>query len=397
MMCSKLLQSFSEFRSQCMESNVYFVELEAKELMREFVENQVEDVTEDIQIKEEERVEQLEELEEDIKEEVYVEAEEETVIETPRRSVRKSKKESVEKETNINKSPAKKRRKRESHNNIPKFVSNENTRPDFFICENCPDKVFTNKQYYREHRKIHKEGKFECHFCGLKYRSKYFLLGHVDRNHLEKDYGKRGDFACTLCPRRYLTEVRLKKHLGIHKLPKKPCPHCGELVKNLCSHMVVHNTTERYQCDKCEKSYKSQQHLQIHAVVHQNKLFVSIFIVFCKISNLKIFPSSHVTFVEGPSIVPIKCSLIRRFMIQTGQFLNVLNAIRILIIKLPLRGICELIPVSVHSSATFVAWRSPFRETFQNICTLIRAQSRTIVRFVIMERRRKRSWNFICG
>lgn len=278
MMCSKLLQSFSEFRSQCLESNVYFAEIEGKELIKELVAMQDtdKDVKPLIPVKEEFKPYEIEKFQEENpeEEEEFIEIQVVPSREILNRSMRKPRKHSKS-----NESPVKKKKK---ENDIS--VSKEKTRPsDFFMCEHCPEKLFTNKQYYREHLKIHKAAKLECHFCGLKYRSKYFLLGHIDRNHLEKDYGKRGDFACTLCPKRYLTQVRLKKHLGIHKLLRKPCPHCGELVKNLCSHMAVHNTTERFQCDKCEKSYKSQQHLQIHAVVHQNKLFVSLSLFFNQI------------------------------------------------------------------------------------------------------------------
>lgn len=266
MMCSKLLQSFSEFRSQCLESNDYFSELEAKDLVQE-LEPQPEPekpVEPPVLTRATIKVEQDLEIEYENPEEFYVGIE---PVDIPDRTDRRP---------SNKRFTVKKKRKKESE---PIVLKEQAHSSDFFICEHCPDKVFTNKQYYREHLKIHKEGTLECHFCGLKYRSKYFLLGHIDRKHLEKDYGKRGDFMCNLCPKRYLTKVRLKKHLGIHKLPKKPCPQCGELVKNLSSHMAVHNTTDRFQCDKCEKSYKSQQHLQIHAIVHENKSFVSIIFI----------------------------------------------------------------------------------------------------------------------
>ncbi|XP_063702902.1 zinc finger protein OZF-like [Culicoides brevitarsis] len=253
LMCSKLLQSFSEFRLQCLDANNFFAALEKN-------------VTEVIE--EEEKIPEIVENDEI---ETFVIEEDENEPPTPPSPLLPNEIEEIPapepevEERPETPKPPKIVKKRTKFTKIPPS--------DFYVCEHCPEKVFTNKQYYREHLKIHKEGKLECHFCGLKYRSKYFLLGHIDRNHLEKDYGREGDFACNICPKRYLTETRLKKHMSIHKLTKKPCPHCGELVKNLTSHMAKHYEEKPFRCDKCDKSYKSRQHLQNHVIVHENKSF----------------------------------------------------------------------------------------------------------------------------
>uniref|UniRef100_A0A336MD49 CSON009854 protein n=1 Tax=Culicoides sonorensis TaxID=179676 RepID=A0A336MD49_CULSO len=282
-MCSKLLQSFSEFRSQCLESNLYFLELETSELMglKEPIEQEsipkddslnrtVESVVDSV-----EEVQRDEEIEET---EILFLNEQEEIDEIEEKSSRGAEEKTVKplkkKEIKIKEEKTREKRNLRGDKSSKAKFKNSNKAPiDFYVCESCPGKVFPNRAYYTSHLKTHKIGNYECNFCSRKFRSKYFLLGHIDRNHLEKDFGKKGEYACNLCTRRYLTPFRLKKHLDIHKIERKPCPHCGDLVKNLCSHMAKHNTGARFQCDKCEKSYKSQQHLQTHAIVHENKIF----------------------------------------------------------------------------------------------------------------------------
>lgn len=183
--------------------------------------------------------------------------------------------------------------------------------PTLLFCKNCPEKIFTNKYYFRQHLKSHNEGQYECHFCGRKYHKKSFLHGHIDRNHIEKDFAKKGDYACHLCERKYLTDFRLKQHLGIHRLKEKACPFCGKLTRHLTSHLLKHEEpAERFQCDKCEKNYKSEKHLQLHAIVHENKVFS------CqqcgKAFNTPEKVSAHMRNLHNPNRPTFDCSVCHR-------------------------------------------------------------------------------------
>lgn len=200
--------------------------------------------------------------------------------------------------------------------------------PILLFCKNCPEKIFTNKYYFRQHLKSHKEGPYECHFCGRKYHKKSFLHGHIDRNHIEKDFAKKGDYACHLCERRYLTDFRLKQHLGIHRLKEKACPFCGKLTRHLTSHLLKHEEpAERFQCDKCEKNYKSEKHLQLHAIVHENKLFS------CqqcgKAFNTPEKVSAHMRNLHNPNRPTFECSVCHKHFYYrkylTGIFYEILS------------------------------------------------------------------------
>ncbi|XP_063700782.1 zinc finger protein 470-like [Culicoides brevitarsis] len=248
--CVKQLKSFSEFREQCLESNKYFEDV-LNNPTKVLVKDENQDL--DVEVKDEPEVHS----ESDDKLKIEPEEDSESNEESEDEPSKKSK--------NITKrGPYKKKSKN----------SEEKAVPALLFCKNCPDKIFTNKYYFRQHLKSHNEGPYECHFCGRKYHKKSFLHGHIDRNHIEKDFAKKGDFACHLCERRYLTDFRLKQHLGIHRLKEKACPFCGKLTRHLTSHLLKHEQpAERFQCDKCEKNYKSEKHLQLHAIVHENKLF----------------------------------------------------------------------------------------------------------------------------
>lgn len=255
----KQLKSFAEFRDTCLESNQYLEEVCTKFSEKSIVKEE----NEEFPIKNEPEVE-LFECDE-------VKTEQESDSDTSSESVPEYDNKNEDKDYDPKNDPTIKIKRRGPYK---KRKKDENEDNPILFCKNCPEKIFTNKYYYRQHLRSHKEGKYECHFCGRKYYKKSFLHGHIDRNHIEKDFAKKGPYECNLCERRYLTPLRLKQHLQIHRLKEKACPVCGLLTRHLTSHLLKHEEpAERFQCDKCEKNYKSEKHLLLHAIVHENKLF----------------------------------------------------------------------------------------------------------------------------
>lgn len=253
----RFLQKLTEFRLKCIESNKYFEELER---------NEVHEIPIDVQ--------QI--SDEMIKVELFPVVSDQRLVNS---SKSKPKLDTIEDHQSLSK--VRKRKKPEEKENTEKFLidkSFENSRPPLFPSESyiCPicTKTFRNKYSFNSHQRIHEEGKFECHFCTRKFHRKQFLLSHLLARHVEKDFGRTGDYTCDICHKRYLNSFRLNRHKEIHTKNLAPCSVCAKMVKNMTSHMRTHETSgQRFQCDQCGKNYKAQKDLISHKIVHENKIF----------------------------------------------------------------------------------------------------------------------------
>uniref|UniRef100_A0A336M4T9 CSON009851 protein n=1 Tax=Culicoides sonorensis TaxID=179676 RepID=A0A336M4T9_CULSO len=288
--CIRQLRSINEFREKCLESDQYFQRILNEHLL---VKTESEDIKEEPGL----LLLENENLKSDVSE-----------IGNSKQELTESDQESNKSEANSDASYKLPKKYKKTGIKRGPYTKAKHGEPTILFCKNCPEKIFTNKYYFREHLKSHDAGPYECHFCGRKYHKKIFLHGHIDRNHIEKDFGKKGEFTCHLCERRYLTEFRLKKHLGIHRLKEKACPICGKLTRNLTSHLPKHEEpAERFQCDKCEKNYKSEKHLISHRVVHENKLFA------CpqcgKTFNAPEKVAAHIRNLHNPNRPTFECSV----------------------------------------------------------------------------------------
>uniref|UniRef100_A0A336M133 CSON009853 protein n=1 Tax=Culicoides sonorensis TaxID=179676 RepID=A0A336M133_CULSO len=274
--CINLLQSFEKFRSTCIESHKYFEEQEFNQISIKILpESPCEQIEfqkvliEEIEIKEE--VPEIETLIHEhavngsIKEiEIEKNESEQKLIELPDQY---NECKSNEKEE--------KARKREngSTDNEKEVFNLLDHQKKIYVCSICK-KMCKNSKSLTDHKTSHREGRYLCHYCGFKAKKKKYILSHIQSRHIEKDYGRAGDFACDLCERRYLTQFRLDQHKPIHKIVLSPCPICAKLVKNINTHIKAHeNPSQRFTCDECGRSYKTESNLIQHKIVHQNKIF----------------------------------------------------------------------------------------------------------------------------
>lgn len=245
-----------DFRTKCIKSNEFFVEIERRDALGELPID-VQKLKEEFEIK----VETFEICPPEVPE-VKEEILEQEEIEDDK----------TEKEIKLKKTPKIEKNDEKSDDSMDEPDPSIEF-PDVRVCPIC-SKVFTKKYYFEIHKKAHGIGQFECHYCGQKFHRKHFIVSHILAHHTEKDFGRKGDFACDLCPNRYLNEFRLIRHKKIHAIELRPCPICAKMVKNMTSHMKMHATNaERFQCDKCAKNYKLKKDLVAHVVVHENKQF----------------------------------------------------------------------------------------------------------------------------
>lgn len=262
--CIRFLQKLKGFRVNCIESNKYFEELERIDVLEVPVD--VQKITnERLKIK----VEPLSLMCDDAKgDELASDRDDEENFEIEKMN-----------QTSIK---LKKRKKIKETDNIGQKANaddffNESMPPpvpsEMFVCPIC-SKTFTNKYYLTTHKKTHQEGKLECHFCSEKFRRKQYLASHILARHIEKDFGRTGDYICDICQKRYLNSFRLERHKTIHARNLAPCPICAKMIKNMTCHIKTHaNTGERFQCDQCGKNYKAQKDLASHKIIHENRSF----------------------------------------------------------------------------------------------------------------------------
>ena len=82
-------------------------------------------------------------------------------------------------------------------------------------------------------------------------------------------------FTCHICHKSYKSTTKLKRHLLIHS-PEKPfkCSCGAEFHRNdqLTRHSKVHDKPEKvpkvYECNECQKVFKSNQNLKKHLMTH---------------------------------------------------------------------------------------------------------------------------------
>jgi len=140
-----------------------------------------------------------------------------------------------------------------------------------FSCPLC-DKPFSRKQQVEAHLKVHSGEKTSlCFLCGKSYSSAGALKGHLDR-HFPKSAPPPNPvkFKCNLCDV-YCTDMR---RLNEHKLRHQDernfqCDHCEKAFKtrrDLVKHRNYHKLKleKPEQCPACEKRYSTKEILKFH-------------------------------------------------------------------------------------------------------------------------------------
>jgi len=149
------------------------------------------------------------------------------------------------------------------------------TRERNLHCSYCPKKFF-RRDVLTVHEKVHTNPVI-CKECGKKFPEQRYLDSHM-LLHSEKKY------ECNMCPRSYVTEDLLKKHIETHGNSTLMfcnfCPKGFKTKSELNKHKVEHSDEFPLKCNICRKGFLHDSQLEKHIDVVHTK--ASKMVIFCQ-------------------------------------------------------------------------------------------------------------------
>ena len=140
--------------------------------------------------------------------------------------------------------------------------------------------IFQTKVAWQSHMDIHAGVKnFQCAECGLAFRSKQELKGHVTRNHLSRSSFVKKSLPCELCGKLFRHMHHLKSHFQLHQVQTRRrhrCQECNLTFKSedsLHNHQVLHDPNRPFPCSKCSLRFKNKDAWLAHETLHGRPQF----------------------------------------------------------------------------------------------------------------------------
>ena len=127
-------------------------------------------------------------------------------------------------------------------------------------CKKCPASFYTSRGH-RQHRQRFHPRNAQCSHCHRSFYSEEDLKKHEAMH--END---RKVFTCDQCDKKIVGLYKFKKHLKnqfAHEAAVS-CPHCPKLVKDLKTHLKVHDKPSYFVCDACGKTFNGNRSLTTH-------------------------------------------------------------------------------------------------------------------------------------
>ncbi|XP_013176162.1 PREDICTED: zinc finger protein 320-like isoform X2 [Papilio xuthus] len=133
------------------------------------------------------------------------------------------------------------------------------------LCSVC-QKTFRSYTAWRNHERLHKEGKYICDLCGNK-----FLFRSIIKAHMAEHANVRENI-CHICGKAFKRASYLKVHFNtVHIKEPVKCTHCNKTFKSPASlkdHLKYVNKEKKFQCDICFKYFASELSLKKHKFWH---------------------------------------------------------------------------------------------------------------------------------
>lgn len=181
-----------------------------------------------------------------------------------------------------------------------------------FICDICP-KVFSKKNQYVPHMRIHKEKAIiakgeglKCPHCESIFGSQYRLNHHIGRVHsksavtckicskvmkhpdylkihMESIHREVNRIPCKICGNRLKNEKVWKAHMERHREEQSDhiCSECGHISKTkkglYCHVKLQHKMQRNLPCQYCSKLFRRKKELMEHEATHTGETFQMIF------------------------------------------------------------------------------------------------------------------------
>lgn len=175
-----------------------------------------------------------------------------------------------------------------------------------YICDICP-KVFSKKNQYVPHMRIHKEKALiasgeglKCSYCDSTFGSQYRLNHHIGRVHtmtsavtckicskvmkhhdylkihMENIHGAVSRIPCDICGNRLKNDKVWKAHMERHReeqtLADYICSECGHISKSkkalYCHVKLQHKMQRNLPCQYCSKLFRRNKELKEHEATH---------------------------------------------------------------------------------------------------------------------------------
>ena len=142
------------------------------------------------------------------------------------------------------------------------------TEPEEYSCDVCEFKC-QNRRRLKEHleRKHASDYKYDCEYCGKKFKVKGDMRLHVRFKH------KEGPIVCDVCGKTCSNSNSLYVHQKwAHFKPKYECEICKRRMvtqENLDQHILLqHERRESFVCEECGKSFTENHRLKQHMMTH---------------------------------------------------------------------------------------------------------------------------------
>lgn len=168
-----------------------------------------------------------------------------------------------------------------------KHVINDNTiydknnlLTDQLTCDICHKSTISSRQALKRHMRCshgpkdeHSIKMYTCDHCHVEIRGRPLLYRHMKLNH--DPYYKRPD--CEYCGKTFLDIQKLQQHKkAVHLDERFICNWCGKSLKseyNLKTHLYLHTGETPYKCsfDGCSKAFRSKNTMARHQFTHTGK------------------------------------------------------------------------------------------------------------------------------